>query len=128
MIDTKTSAHARVTKPAPDCTLVIFGVTGDLAHRLLMPALYNLSRCKLLPERFAIIGVGRSEIGSDELRDDLTRTTQGFVADKGGEFAADSLVCHRFFVIPSRHVLPSPTHTTQPWLLTWKGRFGPHCD
>jgi glucose-6-phosphate 1-dehydrogenase len=78
-------------KPAPACALVIFGITGDLTHRLLMPALYNLSRMKLLPERFSIIGVGRRELAVDELRGDLTKTMQGFVADTGGEFSADSL-------------------------------------
>ena len=91
MIHPNTAPKAGAAKPAPDCTLVIFGVTGDLTHRLLMPALYNLARWKLLPERFAIVGVGRSEMGTDGLRDDLTRTMQGFVADKGGEFSADSL-------------------------------------
>ena len=91
MIHPKTAPRAGAAKPAPDCTLVIFGVTGDLTHRLLMPALYNLARWKLLPERFAIVGVGRSEMSTDGLRDDLTKAMQGFVADKGGEFSADSL-------------------------------------
>ncbi|MEJ1938997.1 hypothetical protein WDZ92_53035, partial [Nostoc sp. NIES-2111] len=44
----------------PQCTLVIFGISGDLTHRLLMPALYNLARLKRLPKDFRIIGVGRS--------------------------------------------------------------------
>ncbi|MBX9933556.1 MAG: glucose-6-phosphate dehydrogenase [Methylobacterium sp.] len=91
MIHHDTPPRASAAKPAPDCTLVIFGVTGDLTHRLLMPALYNLARWNLLPERFAIVGVGRSEMGADDLRDDLTRTMEGFVTDKGGEFSADSL-------------------------------------
>ena len=39
------------TKPDP-CSFVIFGVTGDLAHRLVLPALYNLAESKLLPEKF----------------------------------------------------------------------------
>ena len=92
MIHPKTNpSSSRGANPAPDCTLVIFGVTGDMTHRLLMLALYNLSRWKLLPARFAIVGVGRSEITVDKLRDDLTKTIQGFVDDKGGEFSADSL-------------------------------------
>jgi glucose-6-phosphate 1-dehydrogenase len=41
--------------------MVLFGATGDLAKRLVMPALYNLSRTKLLPEKFALIGVGRTK-------------------------------------------------------------------
>ena len=43
---------------APPCVLVIFGAAGDLTQRLLIPALYNLRRAKLLPETFAVIGVG----------------------------------------------------------------------
>ncbi|GJD99610.1 glucose-6-phosphate dehydrogenase [Methylobacterium isbiliense] len=71
--------------PAPDCTLVIFGATGDLTHRLLMPALYNLARWKLLPARFAILGVSRSAMSSQDYRSDLTERVRGFIAKKGGE-------------------------------------------
>ncbi|WP_375459054.1 glucose-6-phosphate dehydrogenase [uncultured Enterovirga sp.] len=80
-----------MAKPAPPCTLVIFGATGDLTRRLLMPAFYNLSRWSLLPEGFAIIGVGRSEITPDAMRADLTEAMRGFVADKGGELAEKGL-------------------------------------
>ena len=76
------SVGLRVSEAAPDCTLVIFGVTGDMVHRLLMPALYNLARWKLLPERFAIIGIGRSGISADDLRNNLTNTMRGLVTDK----------------------------------------------
>ena len=40
------------------CVLVIFGASGDLTKRLLMPALYNLACDGLLPEQFALVGVG----------------------------------------------------------------------
>ncbi len=71
-------------EPAPPCAIVIFGATGDLTHRLLMPALYNLSRWKLLPEKLAILGIGRTDIDTKGLREDLTKTIQGFVTDKSG--------------------------------------------
>ena len=48
-------------KPADPCAMVIFGATGDLTKRLVIPALYNLSRTKVLPEQFALIGVARAE-------------------------------------------------------------------
>jgi glucose-6-phosphate 1-dehydrogenase len=48
-------------KPTDPCAMVIFGATGDLTKRLVVPALYNLLRTKVLPERFALIGVARSE-------------------------------------------------------------------
>ena len=61
------------TKPRiPDsCCFVIFGVTGDLAHRLVIPALYNLAEAKLLPEKFCVVGVTRTETQSKTLSADL---------------------------------------------------------
>jgi glucose-6-phosphate 1-dehydrogenase len=49
--------------PVPPTTLVIFGATGDLAHRKLLPALYNLAHEGALPERFKLVGVARREKG-----------------------------------------------------------------
>ena len=56
---------------APPCVLVIFGAAGDLTQRLLMPALYNLRRAKLLPENFAVIGVARAPKDDDAFRKEL---------------------------------------------------------
>ena len=56
--------------PVPATTLTIFGVTGDLAHRKLLPALYNLAHEGALPERFNLVGVARREMPDDEFRDD----------------------------------------------------------
>ena len=47
--------------------MVIFGAGGDLTKRLVMPALYNLARTKLLPENFALIGVDRARGNRREL-------------------------------------------------------------
>jgi glucose-6-phosphate 1-dehydrogenase len=58
----------RVEKPPDPCCLVIFGVTGDLTHRLLLPALYNLATAGLLPEPFAIVGATRDEQSDEALR------------------------------------------------------------
>jgi len=54
-------------QPADPCTVVIFGASGDLTKRLLLPSLYNLSEEGLLPDQFAIIGIGRSA-SADDLR------------------------------------------------------------
>ncbi len=51
--------------------MVIFGGTGDLTHRKLMPALYNLAYDKLLPERFAVVSVGRKEKTLYQYRDEV---------------------------------------------------------
>jgi glucose-6-phosphate 1-dehydrogenase len=50
------------------CSLVIFGASGDLAKRKLIPALYNLYRRNLLPEKFSVVGFSRSEITDSEFR------------------------------------------------------------
>ena len=54
--------------PVHPTTLVIFGGTGDLAHRKLLPAIYNLAHEGALPEGFNLIGVSRSEMSDDEYR------------------------------------------------------------
>ena len=59
--------------PAPPCVMVIFGGGGDLAKRKLVPALYYLSLSRLLPERFAVIGVGADDHTSESYREYLER-------------------------------------------------------
>jgi glucose-6-phosphate 1-dehydrogenase len=58
-------------KPAGPCVLVIFGAAGDLTKRLLVPALCNLRREKLLPEEFAVVGIARSKQDDETFRRDL---------------------------------------------------------
>ena len=54
--------------PVHPTSLVIFGATGDLAKRKLLPALYNLAHEGALPERFALVGNARSEMTDEEFR------------------------------------------------------------
>jgi len=54
--------------------MVIFGGTGDLTHRKLMPALYNLVYDRLLPERFAVVSVGRKEKTSEQYREEVFKS------------------------------------------------------
>jgi glucose-6-phosphate 1-dehydrogenase len=54
--------------PVPPTTLVIFGATGDLARRKLLPALYNLAHEGALPELFNLIGVSRRDQSDDDFR------------------------------------------------------------
>ena len=55
-------------RPIHPTTMVIFGGTGDLAHRKLLPAIYNLAHEGALPERFNLIAVSRSDIPHDDYR------------------------------------------------------------
>jgi glucose-6-phosphate 1-dehydrogenase len=64
--------------PVRPTSLVIFGATGDLAHRKLLPALYNLAHEGALPERFELIGVARSEFTHDEFREEARQSIERF--------------------------------------------------
>jgi glucose-6-phosphate 1-dehydrogenase len=66
-----------VEENAPEpLTLVIFGATGDLAHRKLIPALYSLASDRLLPDKFAIVGYGRSRRDEAAFRDGLRKSVE----------------------------------------------------
>ena len=56
-------AHdTRLQRIAGPCGIVLFGITGDLAQRKILPALYDLASRGLLPPSFSIIGVARRHI------------------------------------------------------------------
>jgi len=85
------AAPRRQPKAADPCTMVIFGAGGDLTRRLVVPALYNLSHTKALPESFALIGVDLAEGDSRSWGDHLHDTLKGFVGDAGAEFNVDRI-------------------------------------
>ncbi len=78
-------------KPDP-CAFVIFGVTGDLAHRLVVPALYNLAAGNLLPDNFCVVGVARNATSNDELRDSLMKGLHQFATRKVDDAIASRLL------------------------------------
>ena len=63
------SAATSAAKPAAPGVLVILGASGDLTKRLLMPALLNLACDRLLPDGFAVVGMGRDVMTSEEFRE-----------------------------------------------------------
>ncbi len=76
--------HPDVTPPGP-CVIVIFGATGDLTKRLLIPAVYNLAAAGLLPEKFAVVGVAiesyTSEQFAERLKADVKATAKSEIDD-----------------------------------------------
>ncbi len=72
-----TEISAKQRKPDP-CSFVIFGATGDLTHRLVLPALYNLAATDLLPDRLCVVGVARKGMSSTQLRDSLLKGLRQF--------------------------------------------------
>ena len=77
--------------PAPPSTFVIFGAGGDLAARLLLPAIYNLACAGLLDEHFAIVGVDRLDLDDEGLRSRFEDSLANFVAERRGKDMAVAL-------------------------------------
>src|SRR5207237_8050300 len=76
----------------PDpCILVIFVASGDLTQRKLFPALYSLAFRRLLPERFAVVGVARTEETDDEFRERMKEAVQKHSRDEFRDDVWDSL-------------------------------------
>lgn len=61
-----------------DQMLVIFGATGDLSKRKLMPSLFALENLDLLPDKFAIVGAGRSLMSDETFRDTMREALKKF--------------------------------------------------
>ena len=66
-------------RPVPQpCNIVIFGATGDLTHRKLVPALYNLAADGELPPGVVIVGFARRDKSDDDFRRDIEESTRKF--------------------------------------------------
>src|SRR5208282_2745217 len=90
---------------APPCTLVIFGAGGDLTKRLLMPAIYNLAKAKLLSEKFAIIAVDRTPKPVEDFRDYLAEGIRSFVSDTAAGPATEPFDNEALEFVASRSTL-----------------------
>ncbi|MEP9398961.1 glucose-6-phosphate dehydrogenase [Mesorhizobium sp. KR2-14] len=71
--------------------MVIFGASGDLTKRLMVPALYNLSRTGLLPQHFALIGVDRAQGTAESWRAHLLDMLKSFVGNADAGFEIDRI-------------------------------------
>jgi glucose-6-phosphate 1-dehydrogenase len=66
----------RMRRTPEPCALTIFGASGDLTQRKLFPALYALAVRRLLPERFGVVGVARTEMTLEEFRERMRRAVE----------------------------------------------------
>lgn len=88
------------SRPLPDpCTLVIFGATGDLTHRKLIPALYNLLADGDLPPALTVVGFARRDKSDEQFREELEEATRKHsrqpVRDELWKNFAQSIFYHR---------------------------------
>lgn len=85
-------------RPGDPCTIVIFGASGDLTKRKLLPALYNLKALKLLPERFAVIGVAVSESNDEMYREKITADIKQFATHSVDQAVWDDFVKRTYYI------------------------------
>ena len=88
--------------------LVIFGATGDLTRRKLLPAVYRLFQEGLLPDGFAVVGVSRQEMTADEFREQMRAALAEFAdepkAEEWERFAAGITYVQTLFEDPAGFV------------------------
>ena len=92
------SNHAESPAAASACVMVIFGATGDLTKRKLIPALLNLAQENVLPKQFAIIGVAGNDSTTETFRKTLTSEMPQFAPDPIDLKMWDWLVERIYFV------------------------------
>jgi glucose-6-phosphate 1-dehydrogenase len=88
----------RSEAPSPPCALVIFGASGDLAHRKLLPALYNLEHEGLLPAAFAVIGLARTPTPHEGFRKAAAEDIRRFVP--GAKASVIKALTARMYYLP----------------------------
>ena len=84
---------------AAPTAIVIFGASGDLAQRKLIPAIYEMAREKLLPEKFVLVGFARSAMTDDEYRTECREAVTKYARSKPADPALlDNLIKNAFYV------------------------------
>ena len=99
--------------PVEPCTLVIFGGSGDLARRRLIPAVYNLLLDGLLPDKYAVIGLGRKPMTDEEFRNlvrdgVVTYSRQALVQETWDVFQS------HLFYLQGKTKMPEPIRRSAP--------------
>ncbi len=88
----------RMQRTPQPCAVVIFGASGDLTHRKLVPALYNLQHERLLPPGFSVIGFARRDWTDDYFRESLKQDVEQFSRSGLQESLWDSFAEGLFYV------------------------------
>jgi len=91
------AASRRELRRADPCAFVVFGASGDLTKRLLLPALYNLAAAQLLAPGFCLVGVARSDLAAEEFGRDMREALRQYATAKTTPETLDRLLsCCRY--------------------------------
>src|SRR4051812_31554972 len=96
-------------------TIVIFGASGDLTARKLVPSLYSLACKDRLPDEVRIVGVARSPLGNDEFREKMKEAVQEF-AKKDWQPTAWEKFAPRLHYVPGDAAKPGGLDDLRKWL------------
>lgn len=88
----------RILRVPEACAIVVFGATGDLTARKLMPALYNLSRERMLPGGFSVVGFARRDWDDDRFRAQMKEAVQRHSREPLREDLWDGFARHLHYV------------------------------
>jgi glucose-6-phosphate 1-dehydrogenase len=103
--DVAQRAPARIERLPDPCAMVIFGASGDLTRRKLMPALYTLKQEKFLPDGFCVVGFSRTDMSHDEFRSVMHSSVGQFSDSPVDQQSWDNFAQHLFYL---------PAHVAHP--------------
>jgi len=92
-----TTGTCAVEIPVP-CGLVIFGASGDLTKRKILPAVYRLQKNHLLPEEFFVLGTSRTKMSTDQFREEVLSAVKNAFAKDFDESVWNGLVEKIYYV------------------------------
>ncbi len=87
----RTTGPCAVESPGP-CGLVIFGASGDLTKRKILPSIYRLQKNHLLPDQFFLLGTARTEMNTDQFREEVVAAVRNAFGKDFDESSWDELV------------------------------------
>lgn len=96
--DNPLRSGTRLERTSEPCAVVIFGASGDLTRRKLVPALYRLARQRLVPAEFAVIGTARHEMTDEEFRSKMREALNEFSDEEVDEAAWNSFAAGLFYL------------------------------
>jgi hypothetical protein len=117
------SADPDVATPSNPCVMVIFGASGDLTKRLLVPALYNLACDGLLNENFAVLGTSNSAWDDNGFRDYLSTEIKKFHTRKEFDQAAWDKLVQKFHYVPGSFLEQKTYATIKERVAQLDGKF-----
>jgi len=118
----ESGSHA--DRNAEPCIIVIFGASGDLTARKLVPALYNLSREQQLPANFATVGFARREKSHDDFRAEMKKSTSEFSRTKPLDEKVWNYFSERLFYHQSEFDKPEGYQRLKTYLEELDTKFG----